>query len=216
MSTPLSAPSLPLARDAIDLYWLPLGAGGHLVRWNGRLYEALAALHEHRPARSLFHSALEVTQGGSRYVIEMAPVWNEAAEERGAVCEGPVGTRWLGRYRAFRYEVRCWREGRIPDVAEAVQSPQRVSDDPARAASVLKILNSVPSLTWGRDELGSGAMWNSNSLVSWLLARSGHDMALIQPPAGGRAPGWLAGLALAARQASAVDHAHPVPAATAG
>jgi hypothetical protein len=140
----------------------------------------------------------------------MAPVWNESAKERGAVCEGPVGARWLGRYRVFRYEVRCWRGGRIPDIAEAVQSPQRVSSDPARAAAVLKILSSVPSLTWGRDELGSGDMWNSNSLVSWLLARSGHDMASIQPPAGGRAPGWLAGLALASRQESVVDRAHPV------
>jgi hypothetical protein len=28
---------------AVDLYWLPLGAGGHFVRLNGRLYEALAA-----------------------------------------------------------------------------------------------------------------------------------------------------------------------------
>ena len=27
----------------VDLYWLPLGAGGHFVRLNGRLYEALAA-----------------------------------------------------------------------------------------------------------------------------------------------------------------------------
>ena len=31
------------ARAAVDLYWLPLGAGGHFVRLNGRIYEALAA-----------------------------------------------------------------------------------------------------------------------------------------------------------------------------
>jgi hypothetical protein len=34
-----SAPS----RASIDLYWLPLGAGGHSVRLNGRVYEAVAA-----------------------------------------------------------------------------------------------------------------------------------------------------------------------------
>jgi hypothetical protein len=34
------------------LYWLPLGAGGHFVRWNGRLYEALAARRDHRAARA--------------------------------------------------------------------------------------------------------------------------------------------------------------------
>jgi len=216
MSTPVPVPSPPPARGSIDLYWLPLGAGGRSVHWNGRLYEALAAWREHRPARNLYHSALEVTYGGSRYVIEMAPVWNEAARDRGVVREGPVGAPWLGRYRAFRYEVRCWCEGHIPDVTEAVQSPQRVSDDPAPAAAVLKILSSVPPLTWGRDELGSGDMWNSNSLVSWLLARTGHNMAEIRPPAGGRAPGWLAGLALASRQDSAVDRALPVPVPGAG
>jgi hypothetical protein len=42
-------------------------------------------------------------------------------------------------------------------------------------------------------------MWNSNSLISWLIARSGIDTASIHPPTGGRAPGWHAGLALAAR-----------------
>lgn len=170
MSTPVPVPSPLTARGSIDLYWLPLGAGGHSVRWNGRLYEVLAAWREHRPAQSLYHSALEVMYGGSMYVIEMAPVWNETARDWGVVREGPVGAPRLGRYRAFRYEVRCWCEGRIPDVAEAVQSPQRVSDDPARAAAALKILSSVPPLTWGRDELGSGDMWNSNSVVSWLLA----------------------------------------------
>jgi hypothetical protein len=43
-------------------------------------------------------------------------------------------------------------------------------------------------------------MWNSNSLISWLLARTGHDVAGIELPPNGRAPGWRAGLALAAQQ----------------
>jgi hypothetical protein len=29
--------------SAIDLYWLPLGAGGHSVRLNGLVFEAIAA-----------------------------------------------------------------------------------------------------------------------------------------------------------------------------
>jgi hypothetical protein len=37
-------------RSSIDLYWLPLGAGGHSVRLNGHLYEALAARLGRRPA----------------------------------------------------------------------------------------------------------------------------------------------------------------------
>jgi hypothetical protein len=43
-------------------------------------------------------------------------------------------------------------------------------------------------------------MWNSNSLTAWLLARSGHATDHIGPPAHGRAPGWDAGLIVAARQ----------------
>jgi hypothetical protein len=189
--------------SSIDVYWLPLGAGGSFVRWNGRLFEAATARREHRAAQDLYHCALEVRQQGSRFVIEMAPVWNIDAADRGVVCEGPVGTRWLGRSRLFRYEVRLWRDGRIPDVAEAVASPQRVSNDKPQVALLLEILPSVPTLTWGRDELRSGDMWNSNSLTSWLLARTGHDMATICPPTRGRAPGWHAGLVLASRQGTA-------------
>ncbi len=184
----------------VDLYWLPLGAGGHCVRWNGRIYERLAAVHEHRSPADLFHSALKIHADGTTYAVEMGPVWNVAAAERGVVCVGPVGARPLGRMRAFRYEVRCWPGGDIPDIAEAVGAPHRVSDDPAQVAAVLRTLPRVPALTWGRDELRAGEMWNSNSLVSWALARTDHDMRHITPPPGGRAPGWRAGLVLAERQ----------------
>jgi hypothetical protein len=98
-------PFAPAASEAsIELYWLPLGAGGWLVRLNGRIYEAIHALLERR-----------------------RPVW-------------------------------------------------------------------------GRDELGTGEMWNSNSVIAWLLARSGLPTDAIRPPAGGRAPGWEAGLVTARRQ----------------
>jgi hypothetical protein len=43
-------------------------------------------------------------------------------------------------------------------------------------------------------------MWNSNSLISWLIARAGLDIDTVQPPAGGRAPGWDAGVTVARRQ----------------
>ena len=72
-------------RGSIDLYWLPLGAGGHSVRWNGRVYEVLASLHEHRPTRDLYHSALEVRLDDDRYVIEMAP-YGTSAPGTGASC----------------------------------------------------------------------------------------------------------------------------------
>ena len=44
----------------VDLYWLPLGAGGHFVRLNGRAYEVLASRLQRRPARDLYHCALQV------------------------------------------------------------------------------------------------------------------------------------------------------------
>ena len=53
---------------------------------------------------------------------------------------------------------------------------------------------------WGRDELGTGEMWNSNAVVAWLLARAGLPVDDITPPPGGRAPGWQAGLITARRQ----------------
>jgi hypothetical protein len=185
---------------SVDLYWLPLGAGGWFVRLNGRIYEALAARRERRSPSELYHSALEVRVGAERFVIEMAPVWNVPERDRGAVCEGPVGMRALGRSRWFRYEVRCWRNGRIPDVDEAVDSPRRMSADVARARQVLGFATRFPTFVWGLDEQRTGDMWNSNSLISWLLALSGHDMRDVNPPAGGRAPGWSAGLVVAGRR----------------
>lgn len=183
------------------LYWLPLGAGGHVVRWNGVVFEAVAARWGHRSANDLYHSALEVVLGRDRWVIEMAPVWSGEATDRGVVRVGPVGLPLLGASALFRYEVRCWRGGVIPDADEAVASPVLLSADAARARRVLALVAEVPALTWGRDELGAGDMWNSNSLVSWVLARSGHDVAGIALPENGRAPGWRAGLVLAAQQA---------------
>jgi hypothetical protein len=185
------------SESGVDLYWLPLGAGGHFVRLNGRVFEAVAARLERRAPCDLYHSALEVHVPDGRYVIEQTPVPESKGGERGVVAEGAVGSRWAGRFRIFRYEVRCWRGGTIPDVSEAVESPQRLTDDPDVAQRVLDLTVQVPALVWGRDELGVGEMWNSNSIIAWLLARSGFFGESIHPPAGGRAPGWRAGLVVA-------------------
>jgi hypothetical protein len=84
-------------------------------------------------------------------------------------------------------------------VDEAVESPQRLTDDPRVARCILDLMPSVPTPVWGRDELHAGEMWNSNSFIAWLIARSGINGDAIHPPAGGRAPGWDAGLAVARR-----------------
>lgn len=188
------------AGHGVDLYWLPLGAGGHFVRLNGRVYEAITAWRERRRAFDLYHSALQMHVPRGRFVFETAwPIPDAEPASRGVVAEGPVFSRHLARLRVLRYEVRRWREGVIPDVAEAVASPQRLSDDPEHAYRLLVLAPSVPTPVWGRDELGTGEMWNSNSVVSWLLARSGIPTEAIRPPAGGRAPGWEAGLLVARR-----------------
>jgi hypothetical protein len=185
----------------VDLYWLPLGAGGHSVRLNGRVYEAVAARLGHRPTCDLYHSALVVHAPEGRFVIEQAPVRDANGAERGVTAEGAVGARWAGRLRIFRYEVRRWRDGVIPDVAEAVGGPQRLTGDPHQAQRLLDLVPSVPTPVWGRDEFGVGEMWNSNSLISWLIARSGMAAEAIPLPAGERAPGWEAGIAIAHRDA---------------
>lgn len=190
------APEAPTPAHVV-VHWIPLGADGvPVVRWSGRLYERLAALLGGREPRDLYHCALEVTVGDDRYALEITPVWGNGSGERGVVAEGPVGLRPLGRLRWFRYEVRCWRDGVIPDLQHAVLRVA-VPTDPARAQRLLAAAPRFPPLVWGRDERGLGEMWNSNSLVSWVLAVSGHDVAGIPLPARGRAPGWDAGLAAA-------------------
>ena len=130
--------------------WAPAGIS---CRLNGRLYEAVAARLQRRPVYDLYHSALQVELSEGTFVIEQAPVHDWSGEDRGVVAEGAVGARWAGRFRIFRYEIRLWRGGHIPDVAEAVDSPLRLTDDPARARRVLDVVRQIPTPVWGRDEL---------------------------------------------------------------
>ena len=119
---------------------------------------------------------------------------------RGVVGTGPVGSRALGRWRLFRYEVRCWRGGAIPDLAYAAGGPVRLTSDPGLAAELVALVGRAPRPVWGRDELRAGEMWNSNSLISWLITRSDLDIGSVVPPTRGRAPGWQAGIVIARRE----------------
>lgn len=185
----------------IQLYWLPLGADGNpVVRWSGRIYESLVARRDRRDSCPLFHSALLVhLDADASYAIEMAPVWSTREPDRGVVAEGPVGHPWLGRSRMFRYEVRCWRNGVIPDLHAAVGGPLTLPVSDVDARRLLGLVPSCPTPTWGLDELGTGDMWNSNSLISWLLVRCALPTHGLAPPNHGRAPGWAAGVDVALR-----------------
>ncbi len=132
-------------------------------------------------------------------MIEVAPSPDSVRARRGVVAEGPVGARAAGALRLFRYEVRCWYGGTIPDIDEAVDSPVRLTDDAVLAHRLLELTSEVPTPVWGRDELGTGDMWNSNSVVAWLIAKAGLAVESVQLPAHGRAPGWNGGILVAQR-----------------
>jgi hypothetical protein len=191
----------------VDLYWIPLGAGGHSVRVNGRVFEAIEAARQHRQRCDLYHAALVVGLDFDRYTIEVAPSPDADEASRGVVATGAVGSRYVGWLRLFRYEVRCWRSGSIADLGEAVGAPIRLTSDPQVARRLLDLVTTVPRPVWGRDELKAGEMWNSNSVAAWLIATAGLHTDQLRPPSRGRAPGWLAGLEVARRN-SAYDRGH--------
>ena len=182
----------------VELMWIPLGAGQRVARLSGRAFETISALIHGRRPYDLYHSALVVTVPGARYVVEMTPIPDRHGDRRGVVAEGAVGTRWLGKLRLFRYEIRRWSGGVIPDADQAVETTT-LHLDHADARRLLVVVPDIPTPVWGRDECGTGEMWNSNSVTSWILQRAGIDASNIAPPIGGRAPGWTAVLVMANR-----------------
>jgi len=123
--------------------------------------------------------------------------------------EVPSAASGPGACESSAMSCAAGRNGVIPDIAEAVESPRLLTTDLCRARRVLDLAPSVPALVWGRDQLAAGEMWNSNSFISWLLERSGVDAESIHPPVGGRAPGWQAGLVIARRVSVAIDARRP-------
>ena len=162
------------------------------------MYERIVARRQRRKPQDLYHTALEVVVDGERLTIENAwPSPDGEGNRRGVVREGPVFSRRLARFRLFRYEVRCWSDGVIPDAGYAVGGPQRVTSDPDAARALRAGVSRVPDRVWGRDEAGAGEMWNSNSVVAWLLVTAAIDPFSVAPPESGRVPGWEAGVAAA-------------------
>jgi hypothetical protein len=73
------------ATATVKLYWIPLGAGGHCVRFNGRVFEAIQAASQRRPRCDLYHAALIVELDNDRYTIELAPSPNADTASPGVV-----------------------------------------------------------------------------------------------------------------------------------
>jgi hypothetical protein len=192
-------PAFSRSADRVDLYWIPLGAGGHSVRFNGRVFEALEAAVQHRARCDLYHAALVAQLDGESYAIEVAPSPDADQASRGVVATGAVGSRLLRWWRLFRYEVRCWRGGTIPDLSYAAGEPERLTIERDAVIRLIEAVPKVPTPVWGRDDLHAGEMWNSNSVAAWVISRAALPTAPLRPPPNGRAPGWDAGLEVARR-----------------
>jgi hypothetical protein len=95
----------------------------------------------------------------------------------------------------------------VPDLDGAARGvvavgPVALSDDTVLGERIVEVLPQIPTPVWGRDEAGLGEMWNSNSVIAWVLTASGIGARTLHAPAGGRAPGWLAGCTVAERSAA--------------
>jgi hypothetical protein len=171
-----------------------------VVRAGGRVFEILNGLARRRRPLDVYHAAMEVSTSEGRYAIELAPASGPGSRGEGVVGEGAVGSRAAGRLRVFRYELRCRLGGSIPDLDWAVGGPRRLVEGESGASRLIESLSEMPLPTWGRDELQTGEMWTSNSVVSWALTTCGAGDVPSGLPPGGTAPGWSAGSIVARRR----------------
>jgi hypothetical protein len=140
----------------------------------------------------LYHTALAVRVPEGRFIVEtMWPSPDGNTESRGVVVEAPVFARRLSFTRVLRYEVRCWRDGILPDSDHAIGGPQLLSDDLELGRRLLQTADIVPALIWGRDQSAVGDMWNE---LGDLLAPHPYRSADRDVPASGRrARSWMGG-----------------------
>ncbi len=175
----------------------------------------LAATRRRRPLRSLERTRLRVVCGTARWAraLRPLPLGTAGLPFRGAVRHraGAGVARGRGAWRRRR------RRGRRSSVgaprALPLRGPMlaRTADPRHRdcARRLLELVPEVPKPVWGRDDLHAGEMWNSNSTISWLIARSGLDVESIALPRDGRAPGWQAGIVIARRQQAEAAQSRP-------
>jgi hypothetical protein len=180
---------------AVTQYWIPVAAGTRLPfqRWSLAVYEALAALAGRRQRCTLLHAALKLRLAGETLTLELTPVPRRPGVA--PLMTGAVGAGFAGRLRTFRYQLVALRAESLPDEQWAVSRVDLEAGE-RTARSILEFAPRAPAHTWGRRVPGTTEMWTSNSVTSWLLTRAGIDVSVLAVPAGGRAPGWRAGIEL--------------------
>ena len=186
-------------RAAVELYWIPLGAGGHSVRFNGRVFEAIQAARRHRRRCDLYHAAIVVAFGGDRYTIEVAPSPDADEASRGVVGTGAVGSRISAACACFAMRSAAGAMG--PFRTSPRRSANRAGSRPTRSRPSAPRPGRVRSET----RLGPRRPQGRRDVELQFRRRlagchggPGRPMQL-HPPCGGRAPGWGAGLVVARR-----------------
>ena len=165
------------------------------MRFNGHLCAPRKTCLERRRPCEVRHSALQIQVPEGRFVVAQTPVPRLSVERRGVVAEGAVGASWAGRFRIFRYEIRLWRNGHIPDVAEAVDSPQRLNSDETLCVARARPGVEVPTPVWGR--MGCDReMWNWKAITASTSTAAGSRL-VDTASRGGPPPGSRAGVTAA-------------------
>ncbi|MCA9830082.1 MAG: hypothetical protein KC495_06400 [Dehalococcoidia bacterium] len=181
-----------------DLYWMPVGAGtSGFQQASLRFWESIEAARAHRPRARLFHSALKLSLAGEgAFTLELTPAF--VGGPLPPLATGPVGIRGADRIRLFRYQLRRVPGETLPDEEWAEGEPIHLTGDCDAVRRIVALAPSTPPHVWGRRVRGTKEMWTSDSVISWLLRSAGIDLSKVAIPPGGRAPGWSAGIALAA------------------
>ena len=186
----MTAEPTAVTAAAVELYWIPLGAGGHCVRFNGRIFEALDAARRapsalrplprgaRRPARrpALHDRARRRRRTPTRRAAaSSAPAPSAAATSAGCAC--------------FATRFAAGEADRSPTWTTRSAGRCRLTTDPGVARRLLDLVAAVPRPVWGRDELDAGEMWNSNSVIAWLVATAGLPADELEPAAAGQGAG---------------------------
>ena len=177
---------------------MPVGAGTpRLQRASLRLWEAFEAARARRTRTVLYHSALKLHTEGRTRTLELMPAFIDSASP--PLLTGPVGAGLAGPPRPLPHQRVCTHRGGAPPRRWGGERAQGLAHDESVARAIIALAPAVPPYTWGRRVRGTSEMWTSDSVISWLLLRAGVDLAAMHIPAGGRAPGWEAGLEVASR-----------------